>query len=113
MLPKINRLVKKEDFEQVKEKGKRLQGGFFGVLAFETKNNFSRFGFIFSTKLTKKATQRNRAKRIFREGVQKILPKIQPGYDIIFLGKRESLNKSFFEVSQEVERIMKKADLLK
>ncbi|PJE67443.1 ribonuclease P protein component [Candidatus Shapirobacteria bacterium CG10_big_fil_rev_8_21_14_0_10_40_9] len=113
MLPRINRLIKKEDFDKAKKEGERLQGRFFGVLILKTKNNFSRFGFIFSTKLTKKATQRNRTKRLFREGVQKISPKIQPGYDIIFLGKKDSLKKSFFEVSQEVERIFKKANLIK
>lgn len=113
MLPKINRLTKKEDFDLIKEKGKRIQGRLFGILVLETKNNFSRIGFIFSTKLSKKATLRNKAKRIFREAVRKLLPQVKPGYDIIFLGKREALGKSFLEVSLEAEKIFKGAKLLK
>ncbi|MFZ5365818.1 MAG: ribonuclease P protein component [Patescibacteria group bacterium] len=113
MLPKINRLIKKEDFDLVKEKGKRFQGKWFGTLVLETGNNFSRLGFIISTKISKKAILRNRTKRILREAVRKILFRTKPGFDIIILGKREILDKSFLEISGEVEKIFKKAGLFK
>lgn len=112
MLSQIHRLTKKEDFERVKKQGKKLQGRLFGVLVLEKKEGPSRFGFIFSTKLSKKATARNRAKRVLREAVRIILPRIKPGYDILFLGKQESLHQSFDEAKKEVEEIFKKLDLV-
>jgi len=111
MLPKINRLTKKEDFEAVKKEGRKIQGSAFGLLFRQTANHFSRFGFVFSTKLSKRATVRNRAKRLFREAVRKLLPRIKPGYDFIILGKKEAIEKSYAEVVLEVERMLKKGGL--
>jgi ribonuclease P protein component len=112
MLPKKNRLLKREDFEKVKKEGKKFQGKFFGVLVLKTGGDFSRFGFIFSTKLTKKTVLRNRLKRIFREVIRGLLDKLSVGYDVIFLGRKEVLDKSFFEISEETKRVLKKAGIL-
>ena len=63
MLKKINRLKKKKDFEKVLRGGKGFKEDF---LLFKTiKNNLktSRFGFIISQKVSKKATVRNKLKR--------------------------------------------------
>ncbi len=111
MLPKINRLTKKEDFAAVKKEGGKIQGSTFGLLFRQTANHFSRFGFVFSKKLSKRATVRNRVKRLFREAVRKLLPRIKPGYDLIILGKKEVLERPYSEVVLEMERILKKGDL--
>jgi len=112
MLPPKNRLLKKKDFEEVKKKGRKFQSRFFGLLVQPTDKEFPRFGFILSTKISKKATKRNRAKRLLREAVRKILPRVAPGLDVIFLGKREIFGRSQKELEFEVEKIFIQAGVV-
>ena len=112
MLPRENRLLRKPDFEVVKEKGKKFQSNLFGLLVYSTDNQISRFGFIISTKLSKRAVKRNRVKRILRERVRLLLPKIKPGFDIVFLGKKALLEVDYLEIDKEIRRLFKKAKLL-
>lgn len=113
MLPKINRLTGKEDFDLVKEKGRKFQERCFGVIACENRKDVSRFGFIISSRISKKATIRNRTRRVLREAVRSFLPNLKPGYDVIFLGRREILDKSYQEVLLQVERIFKECGLMR
>jgi ribonuclease P protein component len=113
MLPKENRLVRKPDFEKVKEKGEKFQSHLFGLLVYPIDNPVSRFGFVISTKLSKRAVKRNRAKRILREQVRLLLPKIKPGFDVVFLGKKALLEVTYQEIGNEIKRLFKKSGLLK
>lgn len=110
MLPKKFRLQK---FEEIKKKGKLFQFPLFGglVLPQKEKNN-SRFAFVVSSKISKKATERNRAKRLLSEAVRSFLPKIKSGFDVVFFAKKLIVGKEFVEIKNEVERIFKKANLL-
>jgi len=112
MLPLKNRLLAKKDFNLVKTEGEKLQGKFFALLFYQTGNDFSRFGFIFSKKLSKKAVERNHSRRLFREATKGVLPGVRPGFDFLFLGTKEALNKSLLEVQVEIKTIFKKAGVL-
>ena len=64
-------------------------------------NKNSRFAFIVSTKIDKRATARNRMRRVMSESVRHLLPQIS-GTDGIFIAK-----KNFAELPQtEVEKII-------
>lgn len=112
MLPQKNRLSAKQDFLRVKTKGKKFQGEPFAVLADQTGSSSSRFGFIISTKISKKAVERNQAKRRLREAIRKMLPKAKPGFDIVFLAKKSLINKPLTEVYLEAEKLLQKAGVL-
>jgi len=49
--------------------------------------SFSRFGFIISKKIDKRATARNRVKRKLRSCLEEKLEKISKGYDFLFIIK--------------------------
>ena len=49
----------------------------------------SRFGFVISNKISKLATRRNALKRQLRMIVEKSLPNIKPGYDVVMIVKRD------------------------
>jgi len=113
MLPELNRLRLRKDFEVVKTKGKNFQGGLFGLLVYPTRGKTSRFGFIISTKISPRATQRNRVRRQLREVVRKLLPQLAGGFDVVFLGKRALLGQDLTKVKTETEKLFSKAGLLK
>lgn len=112
MLPRENRLVRKHDFEKVKEKGEKFQSHLFELLVYPTDGEKTRFGFVISTKLSKRAVKRNRVKRLLREQVRLSLPKVKKGFDVIFLGKKALLESSYQAVGQEIKRLFLKAGLL-
>jgi len=86
MLPKENRLTDDYDFRRVKRLGKSYHCPFFKLsLAPRKIAGPSRFGFVISTKIDKRATVRNRIKRLLREAMRERLEKIPDGFDLVVM----------------------------
>ncbi len=66
-LPKSGRLRKPAEFRRVYEKGKRFDGRFMSVFIMPTETGVQRVGFTASKKISNKAHDRNRCKRLLRE----------------------------------------------
>jgi ribonuclease P protein component len=71
----------------------------------KTTNDVSRFAFVVSTKVAKHAVDRNRMKRVLRESVHHLLPTIKPGYDVVFVAKKNFAEKTEIEVKNEMQEI--------
>jgi len=112
MLPSKNRLTKKPDFEKVKAEGELLSGRFFGILYTPNRLDLSRFGFIVSTRISKKAVLRNRAKRLLREVARFLLPKTKGGFDVLFLAKKETTGASQAQILKEAKELFEKGGLV-
>lgn len=112
MLSKQNRLKKKE-VENVLKKGKAYRG-FFLILKYcgTDPKEFSRFAALVPMKVSKKAAQRNRIKRLIRENLRKRLPRIKDGFDGIFMAMPPSLEKDYWEIGEEIEQVLRKAKLV-
>lgn len=112
MLPRENRLKKKKDFERVFKKGRGFQEDFLFVKIAKNNLQNSRFGFVVSKNFSKKATVRNKVKRMLRETIAKNLPKIKKGFDAAIIVKSGPENKRFSSVSEIGEKLLKKAKLI-
>ena len=66
----------------------------------------SRFAFVVSKKVAKRAVDRNRMKRLMRESVHHLLPAIQPGYDIVFAAKKNFALKSEIDIEHSLEILL-------
>jgi ribonuclease P protein component len=111
MLSKKNRLPLSFGFSEFKKKALLCQFLDFGILYFENKKEESRFAFIVSKKVDKRAVIRNKYKRILSEIIFKELKKIKPGFDIVFLVKSSIVGKSFLEIEKEIKSALKKENL--
>lgn len=112
MLPLVNRLKKKRDFEKVFKKGKGFKGDFLFLKIVENNLKVSRFGFVVGKKFSKKAVLRNKIKRRLREQVRVKLPEIKTGFDgvlVVFEGLGE---KSFGEAEEMMVKLFKEAKLI-
>ncbi len=107
MLPRINRLTKKKDFQAVFQKGKSIKYDF--LLCKTLKNNLkkSRFGFIVSKKVSNKAVQRNKIKRRLRKAVLDNLKEIKGSKDVIFIALPPIKEKNFLQIQEVVAKLFK------
>lgn len=112
MLAKRYRLHFDKDIQQVLKKGKIVFGPFFNLKILSNKLDVSRFCIIISTKISKKAVVRNKAKRQLNSIIQKYLPKIKPDYDIVILTKPAVTVTEFKELEKGFTSLLQKIKLL-
>lgn len=111
MLPKKKRLSRREIEELKAQKSKILQGQFFGLIV-QTKTKEespsieNKFGVIISNSISKKATERNRIKRLLFLAIQ------ESGFGksgkYLFLAKRNCVNISLEDIKRELITLTKK-----
>ncbi len=111
MLPKKFRLAKRSDLEKVKKTGQNYADRLCGILITKSGLDNSRFAFIVSNKISPKATERNQIKRVLREVVRKEIPKIKPGFDVLFLAKRSILGQELSVIQREIQNVFQKSGL--
>ncbi|MBI2032051.1 MAG: ribonuclease P protein component [Candidatus Levybacteria bacterium] len=108
MLKRVNRLKK-----PVRSGGKSFSSKNFILRSAKNSEEVVRAGFIISKKTAKKAVERNRAKRIFREEMRLLLSRIKGGVDLTFIIKNRSVFENKEGIRKEIEEAIKKEGLLK
>jgi len=83
MLAFKNRLKKQKDFERVFKDGEGFKQGFLYLKVIKNGLQSTRFGFVVSKKFSKKAVDRNKAKRVIREIIKNNLSEIKSGLDVV------------------------------
>ena len=112
MLAKKNRLRKKKDFGEILKKGKGFKQDFLILKIAKNKLKQTRFGFIVSQKVSKKAVVRNKIKRRFRAIIRAKEKKLKKGLDVIFITLPGAEKKDFQEIENTIEKLLKRAKIL-
>jgi ribonuclease P protein component len=112
MLPLENRIKKKKEFEAVFKEGEAFHSGLFTVILSKSETEEKKFGFIVSKKVSSKAVSRNRVKRISREQVRLMLPRIRKGVNIIIIAKKEALKQDSKKIKAELESLFIKKEII-
>lgn len=108
MLDKVNRLKKKNDFEEVFKKGKSFKSSFLILKAAPNKLKESRFGLVVSQKVSKKAVVRNKVRRRLSESIKSMVKDIKEGKDIVLIALPGIKDKSLSEIREILESVIKK-----
>lgn len=116
MLPAKHRLKGKKAFNDLFRNGKNFSNEVLLMkIGAGEKTEPSQFGFGASLKFSKKAVERNRAKRWMREAVRAKLAEISPGYKVAFFVNpklpKEKLSQEL--IQKKVENLLEKAKILK
>lgn len=88
-------------------RGAMIQSALFGFNYLFTGEE-KRFGFIVSKKVSKRAVDRNKIRRLLAEGARENMGEIKEGVFGIFLAKKTLLGKKFGEVEKEIKEVFKK-----
>jgi ribonuclease P protein component len=108
MLKKINRGLKRDDLDELRDMGMVYQSPLFGLSVVENSDKGLKFATIISKKISKKAVDRNRIKRLLMEAVKENIELLKDrNIKAVFLAKKTLLDKRFAEVENEVKKIFK------
>lgn len=81
---------------------------YFVVKVKDNNVGFNRYAFIVSKKIDKRATVRNRVKRVIRACFEKMDLEISKSKDILVIAKGESVDKTNEEIQNSLEDFKKK-----
>lgn len=107
MLSSVNRLTQKSDFLYVRQNGKFISTPLFSVSWVKNDLSASRFGFIVSKKISMKAHERNRVKRILREVARENLDSVKQGFDFVVVAKVGILHATHGTIETELTNAIK------
>lgn len=74
--------------------------------------SLSRFGFVVRKSVDKRATVRNRIRRVFRSCIEEMLPEIKSGQDMLFFLKVQILEMKREDLYNELHAFLKEKNLL-
>jgi len=112
MLARKYRLSKKDFETAFNTKGKYLKSDFLSFKIVKNSLKLSRFGISCGTKISKKATVRNRIKRRISESIRLKLDKINPGYDILVMASPQIKERDYQEIDKAILILLNQANLI-
>lgn len=112
MLPLRHRLRKTADIKRVFKNGQVLKEGLLLLKKSANDSESTRFAFIVSLKVSKKATLRNKIRRRLSEIIRAKLPEIKNGLDIILIGLPGIEKDDFKTIEKTVNNLLIKARIL-
>lgn len=107
MLKKINRISRRKEFLEIKNKGKMFNSPLFGAVCSFDETEEIKFGFVISKKISKRAVDRNKIKRRMSEVLVKKIDKFKLGTKIVFLAKKSLLGAKMGEIEIEIDKLIK------
>lgn len=110
MLPKSKRLNLKKDFKWVAS-GKKLESKFLKLFFKIGENQTPKIGIATSGKIFKKATQRNRARRLTSQALQTIYYQLPTNINIVALPKQGLLDVKSAEVLEDLKIALEKTSI--
>ncbi len=113
MLPEENRLKKDRDFEKVFKEGKGFKEDFLFLKIKKNNLKISRFGFVVSQKISKKAIIRNKIKRRLSELVKFKLKEVKKGIDVLIIAIPGLETKDFWETEKTLNGLFRKSEIIK
>ena len=112
MLPKKNRLTKKNDFDAVFRKGVAVKSDFLILKTLKNNLKESRFGFVVSKKVSAKATVRNKIKRRLRDAVFQKIAEIKNSVDAVAVVLPGAEKKDFLEIKNTINNLFSKLKII-
>ena len=105
------RLTKSKDIQRVRQLGKSYAHPLLVLIVLTNTGETIRIGII-TGKAVGKAVQRNLAKRRVRAAVQNYIQMIEPGWDVLFIGRKEIADATYPEIEVSVRDLLKRSKIL-
>lgn len=111
MLPKSQRLNLKKDFQWVVS-GLKLETKYLKLFVKRGDNDIPKIGIATSSKIFKKAVERNRARRLISAAFETLYPNLPSNVNILALPKAGVVRVKSADVLSDTEEVLVKAKLI-
>lgn len=105
------RLRQERDFARLRREGRAYQNRYLLVSVLPNGLSHNRYGLITSKQLGN-AVKRNRVRRLCREAVRLLHPRLQVGYDVVLVARRALVEQPFNVVQRILEDLCHQAGLV-
>lgn len=109
MLSRLHRITKQKDFDVLFRKAKSFQGKELVLRVREFGEGETRAGVIVSKKSAKKATTRNRLKRLIRETLAVFIPLFPKGTDVVVIARPGAEKADEKQILSSLRALLEKA----
>jgi ribonuclease P protein component len=113
MLKKTHRLRKDQDIEGALKSKKGVFDAVCGVKYTKNTLGVTRVSVVTGTKVSKNAVDRNWVRRQYQEIMKSLLPRIEPGYDLVLLTSKGAMDLDYQEKERRLTGVLQKSGLLK
>lgn len=111
-LKSSDKLKLKSEFDNLKKNGKKILGKSCILLFLKSEDEQLRCGIICSRKYSRKAVERNRARRLIWESFRLLKSQIKAA-QILIITRQQMKGKKQKEVQKELKNLLLKAELIK
>lgn len=105
-------LNRNRDFNRMYSRGKSYVTSSLVVYVLRNRQKGVRIGITTSKKIGN-AVQRNRARRLIRESCRKIISDVKPGYDIVLVARKRTVQVKCDVVLNALTKMLSEANILK
>jgi len=102
----------KKDFDRLYKRGRSTGDAYVVVFHISNGLGYSRKAFLASKKVGG-AVQRNRARRLMKEGFRRVESDVEQGKDILFIARREAAKSNSKDVEASIRRALNKSGLIR
>ena len=113
MLAKHLSIKQQRDIRYVYNKGRSSSSKDLRIKYCKNKLSYSRFVFVVSNKISKKAVVRNKIRRRLKAIIYHNLDKFLGNYDIIISVRQTPINRSYQEIEAELKSVLRRGRLIK
>ena len=106
--PPSLRVKTRSEFKRLQSGSRKLHSTHFLVIVTPSNGDQSRIGITVTTKVDKRATQRNRIKRLVREFFRHIHHHLSGTFDIIVIARQNACDCSSDAIREELSELLKK-----
>jgi len=112
MLPRKHRLTADKDVTRVLRQGRAVFTNLVAIKALANDLGYARTAVVVSTKVHKRAVQRNLIKRRIRAVLALFIPKMPVGVDMVITAKNEAVGRSQEDLGAALEYCLKKLQII-
>jgi len=110
-MEKIVPITRNNDFRRAYRRGKSQVSPLLVTYVLKNRLGQTRVG-ITTSKKVGNAVTRSRARRVLREAYRGLCPRVEPGYDLVFVARGRTPGAKSTQVQKHMERHLKAAGLL-
>lgn len=105
------RLRRNEDFGRLRRDGRSYRHSFLTLSVVKNGLAHNRYGFI-TGKYLGNAVTRNRVRRLLRESVRSLHPRLRAGFDLVFIARPPVIGQPFAAVERIINELIQQAGML-